>query len=270
MKKSGKIFRRLTVLLFTGLLSITFSAPREASAASAKYAAYSENNIYKVGKHRYKASVKNQGSRPKAMLYRKKKGKWKKLLTHQNTYGITVKAEYGKWLYYSVYPYDSDQHLYRFNLKTKKKYLVRRNVRHMLISGNRIYTNGFATDARSVPIYVSRTNGKKAKCITKKANQARMKIYGKRLYYLECTYNRQHTKSTDRLVSRKLNGKGRKVHSKKIKSPSSVLSFSSRSLVYAKPVSGTMRYYRINLKTKKQKRIYPSARRVDQWIRNFY
>lgn len=121
MKKSGKIFRRLTVLLFTGLLSITFSAPREASAASAKYAAYSENNIYKVGKHRYKASVKNQGSRPKAMLYRKKKGKWKKLLTHQNTYGITVKAEYGKWLYYSVYPYDSDQHLYRFNLKTKKK-----------------------------------------------------------------------------------------------------------------------------------------------------
>lgn len=140
----------------------------------------------------------------------------------------------------------------------------------MLISGNRLYTNGFATDARSVPIYVSRTNGKKAKCITKKANQARMKIYGKRLYYLECTYNRQHTKSTDRLVSRKLNGKGRKVHSKKIKSPSSVLSFSSRSLVYAKPVSGTMRYYRINLKTKKQKRIYPSARRVDQWIRNFY
>ena len=91
MKKSGKIFRRLTVLLFTGLLSITFSAPREASAASAKYAAYSENNIYKVGKHRYKASVKNQGSRPKAMLYRKKKGKWKKLLTHQNTYGITVR-----------------------------------------------------------------------------------------------------------------------------------------------------------------------------------
>ena len=73
MKKSGKIFRRLTVLLFTGLLSITFSAPREASAASAKYAAYSENNIYKVGKHRYKASVKNQGSRPKAMLYRKRK-----------------------------------------------------------------------------------------------------------------------------------------------------------------------------------------------------
>ena len=62
MKKSGKIFRRLTVLLFTGLLSITFSAPREASAASAKYAAYSENNIYKVGQHRYKASVKNQGS----------------------------------------------------------------------------------------------------------------------------------------------------------------------------------------------------------------
>lgn len=160
MKKSGKIFRRLTVLLLTGLLSITFLAPKEASAASAKYASYSENNIYKVGKHRYQASVKNQGSRPKAMLYLKKKGKWKKLLAHKNTYGITVKAEYGKWLYYSIYPYDSDQHLYRLNLKTKKKYLVRRNVRHMLISGKRLYTNGFATDVRSVPIYVSQKRSK--------------------------------------------------------------------------------------------------------------
>lgn len=139
MKKSGKIFLRLIVLLFTGLLCFTFLAPKETSAASAKYVSYSENNIYKVGKRRYKASVKNQRSRPKAMLYLKKKGKWKKLLRHKNTYGITVKAEYGKWLYYSIYPYDSDQHLYRLNLKTKKKYLVRRNVRHMLISGKRLY-----------------------------------------------------------------------------------------------------------------------------------
>lgn len=270
MQKTGKNMRRFAVFLFAGMLGISFLAPRNAEAASAKYASYSKNNVYKAGNHRYKVSVKHQGSRPKAALYLKKNGKWKKLTTHKNTYGMSVKAEYGKWLYYTVYPYDSDQHLYRLNLKTKKKYLVRRHVRHMLISGKKLYTNGFTTDARSVPIYMSKTNGKKAKCITKKANQGKMKIYGKRLYYLECTYNRQHTKSTDRLVSRNLKGKNRKVHSKKIKSPSSVLFFSSRSLIYAKPVNDNIRYYKINLKTKKQKRIYPSEQKVDQWIRNFY
>ena len=54
--------------MFTGLLSITFLSLKEASAASAKYASYSENNIYEVGRHRYKASVKNQESRPKGPL----------------------------------------------------------------------------------------------------------------------------------------------------------------------------------------------------------
>lgn len=54
--------------MFAGLLSITFLALKEASAASAKYASYSENNIYEVGRHRYKASVKNQESRPKGPL----------------------------------------------------------------------------------------------------------------------------------------------------------------------------------------------------------
>lgn len=270
MERFKRVIKRVIVFLFAGMLSITFLVPRKAAAASAEYASYSKDNIYKVGKHRYKTLVKNRGSRPKATLYLKKKGKWKKLAAHKNTYGMSVKAEYGKWLYYSIYPYDATQHLYRVNLKTKKKYLVRRHVRHMLISGKRLYTNGFATDARSVPIYMSRTDGKKAKCITKKANQGKMKIYGKRLYYLECTYNREHTKSTDRLVSRNLKGKGRKVHSKKIKSPAAVIFFNSRSLIYAKPVSDTMRYYKINLKTKSQKRIYPSAKKVDQWIRNFY
>ncbi|WP_290762078.1 hypothetical protein [Anaerostipes sp.] len=261
------------IVLLAVMFGVVLLPPEQAEAAQAKYAALSGSNIYKVGKHRYKVNIKERGTAvrsPSAVLYRKKKGKWKKLLTHKNTYGMTVKAEYGKWLYYSVYPYGNGQDLYRYHLKTKKKYLVRKNVRHMLISGGKLYTNGFATDVSTVPIYVSRTNGKKAKCITKKANQARMKIYGKRIYYLECTYNKSHNKSTDRLVSRDLKGKRRRVLSKKIKSPASVLYFSNKSLIYAKPVKSTMRYYKINVKTKKQKRIYPSAKKVDNWIRTFY
>lgn len=272
MKRKIRI-RRISVVLLAVMFCAVLLPPEQTGAASAKYAVLSGSSNYKVGKHRYKVNIKERGTAvrsPSAVLYRKKKGKWKKILTHKNTYGMTVKAEYGKWLYYSVYPYGNGQNLYRYNLKTKKKYLVRRNVRHMLISGGKLYTNGFATDVRSVPIYISKTNGKKAKRITKKANQARMKIYGKRLYYLECTYNKSHSKSTDRLVSRDLKGKKRRVLSKKIKSPASVLYFSNKSLIYAKPVKSSIRYYKISLNSKRQKRIYPSAKKVDNWIRTFY
>lgn len=272
MKRKG-IIRKIGIVLLAVMFGVALLPPERTEAAQAKYAVLSGSNIYKIGKKRYKVNIRERGTAvrsPSAVLYRKKKGKWKRLLTHKNTYGMTVKAEYGKWLYYSVYPYGNGQNLYRYNLKTKKKYLVRKNVRHMLIFGGKLYTNGFATDVRSVPIYVSNINGKKAKCITQKANQARMKIYGKRIYYLECFYNKTYNKSTDRLVSRDLKGKKRRVLSKKLKSPASVLYFSNKSLIYAKPVKSSIRYYKISLKTKKQKRIHPSAKKVDKWIRTFY
>lgn len=271
MENLKKRFLRFTVFLFAGMFIITIFMPRKAEAASVKYATYdSKSDLYKVGKNRYKRVAVTKGKKTTISLYQKKKKKWKKIATHKTTIGLSVKAEYGKWLYYTVYPFTGGQNLYRINLKSKKKYLVRKNVRHMLISGGKLYTNGAAVDARSVSIYISRTDGKKAKCIEKKADQAKMKIYKKRLYYLEYTYNKKTFESTNRLVSRKLNGKGKKIHTKKIKSPASILYYDNKSVVYAKPAADKTRYYKINIKTKKEKRINPSSKTIGKWISEFY
>lgn len=266
MYKRTNIMYKIFICLLAMLMSITCLSVKEPRAATVKYAKTKNYKNFTVGKHKYLSTTSKKGP----SLYYIKNGKRIKLLSHQNQYSfaIEVKAEYGNWLYYSVFIDGGYCDLYRYNLKSKKRNLVRRQVRHMLIKDGKLYTNGFATDVSSVPIYISNPDGKKAKKITNKSDQARMKIYGNYLYYLENTYNKNYTKVTQILVCRDLNGKNRKVLSGKITNPNTVIFFNNKYIIYENYKSE--KYYKLDFKTKKKKRIYPSAKQIDAWYAVYY
>lgn len=271
-KKSRTWWKKAAAVLVLTVVCMLGAKGGSVEAATVKYASELKRNganvTYQIGSHRYYAKYSERG---KSALYEMKNGKRTRIAQASRYFQFQAMAEYGNYLYYTLNDGSGGCDLYRYNRKTKKKALVRRSVRTMLIVKGKLITNGFATDVSAVPIYVSRLDGKKAKRIAKNSDQAKMKVYGNRIYYIERTFNSKHTKSTQRLVSRTLTGGKRKVYGKAIKSPASICYFNNQYLIYSTGTysSGT-KYYQLNLKNNKKKRIYPSSDTINEWYDQYY
>lgn len=269
-KRMADLWRyKMALLVITAVL--LWINPCSSKAATVKYPQEAYGNRYTIGKQIFLTETKEIKKSSgycvgKTTLYQQKNGKKIKLAALSPSEEIRVRAKYGNWLYYVSSRYGADFNLYRYHLKTGKNMLVRENVGRMLIYKGRLYTQGYATDISNVPLYVSQLNGKKAKQITSKCDQSKMRAYGNSLYFMERTIKTGASYNEIinlRLVRYNLKSGKTKVLSKTIKN-SSVVYFSKKILVYSK-FAKELKYYQIDLKTKKEKRIYPSESKLTSW-----
>lgn len=257
-----------------------------ANAATVKYAkeftSLEKPTIYKVGSHRYETQYGKQSS----SLSLVKGGKKTIIASAKGYTQYEVEAEYGNYLYYKAFTKAFD--LYRYDFKAKKNTLIQKNVAAIRITKDKLVTQSTISKKGSSSIYISRLNGSGKRRLTQDSWIDTPEIYGNRIYYIKRKYLPSYkvstSKYTEQVVSMDLNGRNKKTHGITIKStsqktPKAIQHFNKNYLVYAafNPgaiggvwTSNSAKYYQVNYKTKKQRRIYPTSTKLSVWADSVY
>lgn len=268
------IMRFMTVLGVGIMLT-----PQRVDAAKGVYATYVEpSKVYKIGKHKYTYEVKGDYGIGDpydniVTLYEVRHGK-KVKISKIKALGVLRMAEYKNMLYYS---YDTQRsvvsQLFRYNRKTKITEKVADNVGQFLFYKKRLYTVESAQNIYPVNLYVSNLDGFGQRLITKQSVPASIgKIYGNRLYFIQVKWDDPNWSDgiAYRIASCDLNGNKLKTYGKWRKNRI-IIYYDNTKYIYEKTKYNSdftvksVKYYQVNLKTQKQKRIYPSKKQLSKW-----